>query len=97
VIPDRAAWRAWFERLFAQLDAMAATTDTLVTSYDVSVWSDAAMSVGGFVQTSTIDGRTARFTCIATIVWKLVDDRWQEARWHASLLDRAVPEGFGGA
>jgi hypothetical protein len=54
------------------------------------------LSVVGFVQTSTIDGRTARFTCIATIVWKLVEDRWREARWHASLLARTVPEGFGG-
>jgi hypothetical protein len=52
--------------------------------------------VVGFVQTSTIDGRTARFTCIATIVWKLVEDRWREARWHASLLACTVPEGFGG-
>ena len=97
VIPDQAAWRAWFEQLFAQLDAMQATTDTLVTGYDTSVWTDAAMGVVHFTQTLTIGGHTARFACIVTIVWKQVEGRWQEARWHASMLDTEVPEGFPGA
>jgi hypothetical protein len=97
VLPDQEAWRAWFVQLFGQLDAMRAATDTFVTSYEVSVWSDAAMSVVGFVQTLTIDGVTARFTCVVTIVWKQVDGRWWEARWHASLIDTDIPEGFGAA
>lgn len=34
VIRDRAGWESWFVQLFAQLDAMDAATDTLVSRYD---------------------------------------------------------------
>jgi len=95
VIRDREGWETWFVQLFAQLDAMDATTDTLVTRYDAVDWGSTGMGVVDFTQTLTVGGLTGFFHCIVTIVWKRVGDRWVEARWHASLLDTEVPEGFG--
>jgi hypothetical protein len=94
VLPDRPAWRAWFEGLFAQLGAMGATTDSLVETLDSSVWTDAGMSVLTWWQSLTVAGVTGWFRCQATIVWKRDGDRWVEARWHASLLETDLPEGF---
>ncbi|MFP4233767.1 MAG: nuclear transport factor 2 family protein [Nitriliruptoraceae bacterium] len=95
VIRDRAGWESWFVQLFAQLDAMDATTDTLVTRYDAVDWGSTGMSVVDFTQLLTVAGLTGRFHCIVTIVWKRVEEQWIEARWHASLLDTDLPEGFG--
>jgi len=95
VIRDREGWETWFVQLFAQLDAMDATTDTLVTRYDAVDWGTTGMGVVDFTQTLTVGGLTGLFHCIVTIVWKRVDGRWVEARWHASLLDTELPEGFG--
>lgn len=97
VIRDREEWRAWFKQLFTQLDEMDAATDTEVHAYRGVQWGDAGMSVVDFVQTLTVAGLTGRFTCQVTIVWKRVDDRWREARWHCSLLETELPEGFGQA
>jgi hypothetical protein len=97
VIRDRAGWEGWFVQLFAQLDAMDAATDTLVQRYDAVDWGTTGMGVVDFVQLLTVGGRTGRFHCIVTIVWKRVGDRWVEARWHASLLRTELPEGFGQA
>jgi len=97
VIRDRAGWESWFVQLFAQLDAMEATTDTLIQRYDAVDWGATGMGVVDFVQLLTVGGRTGRFHCIVTIVWKRDGDRWIEARWHASLLHTELPEGFGQA
>lgn len=97
VLRDRAQWESWFVQLFAQLDAMDATTDTLVERYDAVDWGETGMGVVDFVQLLTVGGLTGRFHCIVTIVWKRVGDRWIEARWHASLLRTELPEGFGQA
>lgn len=94
VLPDRSAWRAWFEGLFAQLSGMAATTDSLVETLDSVVWTDAGMSVLTWWQSLTVAEMTGWFRCQATIVWKRDGDRWVEARWHASLLETDLPEGF---
>ena len=95
VIRDRPGWESWFVQLFAQLDAMDAATDTLVSRYDAVDWGTTGMGVVDFTQLLTVGGLTGRFHCIVTIVWKRVGDRWIEARWHASLLDTDLPEGFG--
>ena len=95
VIRDRAGWESWFVQLFAQLDAMDAATDTLVSRYDAVDWGTTGMGVVDFTQLLTVGGLMGRFHCIVTIVWKRVGDRWIEARWHASLLDTDLPEGFG--
>jgi len=97
VIRDRAEWESWFVQLFTQLDAMDATTDTLITRYDAVDWGTTGMGVVDFVQLLTVGGLTGRFHCIVTIVWKRVGERWIEARWHASLLRTELPEGFGQA
>jgi hypothetical protein len=97
VIRDRAGWESWFVQLFAQLDAMDATTDTLIQRYDTVDWGTTGMGVVDFVQLLTVGGQSGRFHCIVTIVWKRVGDRWIEARWHASLLHTELPEGFGQA
>ena len=95
VIRDRAGWESWFVQLFAQLDAMDAATDTLVTRYDAVDWGTTGMGVVDFTQLLTVGERTGRFHCIVTIVWKRVGEQWIEARWHASLLRTELPEGFG--
>ena len=97
VIRDRPGWESWFVQLFAQLDAMDAETDTLVSRYDAVDWGPTGMGVVDFTQLLTVGGLTGRFHCIVTIVWKRVEDRWIEARWHASLLETELPEGFGQA
>ena len=95
VIRDRAGWEAWFTGLFAQLDAMGADTDTLVSRYEAVDWGTTGMGVVDFTQLLTLGGRTGRFHCIVTIVWKREGERWVEARWHASLLSTELPDGFG--
>lgn len=97
VLDDRAAWEAWFVGLFAQLTEMEAETDSLVETFDSVVWIDAGMSVLTWWQTVTVGALTGWFRCQATIVWKRDGDRWVEARWHASLLERNLPEGFPAA
>jgi hypothetical protein len=95
VIRTRADWETWFVQLFAQLDAMDATTDTLIERYDAVDWGDTGMGVVEFDQLLTVGGLTGHFHCIVTIVWKRDGDRWTEARWHASLLHTDLPAGFG--
>ncbi len=95
VIRSRQEWESWFVQLFAQLSAMEAETDTLIASYDAVDWGETGMSVVEFVQLLTVAGLTGRFNCIVTVVWKQVDGRWIEARWHASLVSTDLPEGFG--
>jgi hypothetical protein len=97
VLPDRPAWRAWFEGLFAQLSEMEATTDSVVETLDSVVWTDAGMSVLTWWQSLTVAEMTGWFRCQATIVWKRDGDRWVEARWHASLLETDLPQGFPAA
>ncbi|MFO8076403.1 MAG: nuclear transport factor 2 family protein [Actinomycetota bacterium] len=95
VIRSRQEWETWFVQLFAQLSAMEAETDTLIASYDAVDWGETGMSVVEFVQLLRVGGKTGRFNCIVTIVWKQVEGRWIEARWHASLVSTELPEGFG--
>lgn len=95
LIRTRTEWETWFVQLFAQLDAMEADTDTEVHRYDAVDWGETGMSVVEFVQLLTMGGSTGRFRCIVTIVWKRDGGSWKEARWHASLLDTDLPDGFG--
>ncbi|MGB3544531.1 nuclear transport factor 2 family protein [Rubrivirga sp.] len=91
----REEWETWFRTLFAQLDAMGAETDTEIQTYDALVRGELGYAVVRFCQTLTVGGKTGRFDCIVTIIWKREGDRWVESRWHASLLRRDLPEGFG--
>ena len=95
IIRNRAEWENWFTNLFKQLDAMQAKTDTLIAKYDAVDWGDTGMSVVEFAQMLEFGGKTGRFNVIVTIVWKKVEGRWVEARWHSSLVSTELPEGFG--
>lgn len=95
IIRSRAEWENWFTNLFKQLTAMQADTDTLIAKYDAVNWGETGMSVVEFAQMLTVGGKTGRFNVIVTIVWKKVEGRWVEARWHSSLVSTELPEGFG--
>jgi hypothetical protein len=90
-IRSRAEWEGWFHGLFAQLDAMSAATDSTILAYDAVASEQMGFSVVEFRQSLAIGELIATFDCIATIVWKQVDGRWREARWHGSVLSSQVP------
>jgi hypothetical protein len=90
-IRTRAEWEGWFHSLFGQLDAMGAATDSEVLAFDSSESPEMGFSVLEFRQTLSIGDLEAKFDCITTIVWKRVDGRWVEARWHGSVLSSEVP------
>lgn len=94
MIRTRAEWENWFHGLFAQLDAIGATTDSEVLDYQVLPTADMALSVVEFRQSLTMGGSTAFFDCVTTIVWKRTETGWKEARWHVSLLSTEIPEDF---
>jgi len=82
----RAEWEDWFHTLFARLTDMRAETDTEILDYQALQTAQLGYSVVNFCQTLTVDGQTARFYCVATIIWKQTDHGWKESRWHCSLL-----------
>lgn len=86
VIENRAQWEAWFHDLFARLDAMQAHTSTEILRYQALQSSDLGYGVVDFCQFLTVNGQTARFFCVATIIWKRVGAAWKESRWHCSLI-----------
>jgi hypothetical protein len=94
-IRTRADWEHWFHRLFAQLDALHAATDSEILDYVAIEGPTLGYSVLDFRQTLTMGDLTATFDCIATIIWKSTSDGWREARWHASVLSTDIPDGFG--
>ncbi len=90
-IRSRAEWEDWFLGLFAQLDGMKASTDSTILAYDAVESEEMGFSVVEFRQSLAIGDLTANFDCMATIVWKLVDGEWREARWHGFVLSSDVP------
>ncbi|MGB5756736.1 MAG: nuclear transport factor 2 family protein [Acidimicrobiales bacterium] len=86
-------WEPWFRRYFLMLDALDASIDVEIESYQALKTSELGYSVVEFRQ--TVEGRSlsAWFDCVATIVWKNTDDGWKEARWHCSILDRGITSG----
>lgn len=96
-VRNQEEWAQWFRNLFAQLDGMGASTDSEILAYDAVEGTDLGYSVLEFRQTLTVNDLTASFDCITTIVWKKVDGRWYEARWHGSILASDVPEAMTAA
>ncbi|MGF1638298.1 MAG: hypothetical protein ACFCUU_14570 [Cyclobacteriaceae bacterium] len=43
-------------------------------------------SVVDFDQIFIAGDQRLKFSVIATIIWKLVDGQWKEARYHSSLI-----------
>ena len=90
-IRSRSEWEQWFHDLFAKLDAMGATTDSEILAYDAIEAAEMGYSVLEFRQSLAVGELTAFFDCMTTIVWKLADGGWREARWHGSVLASEVP------
>ena len=93
-IRTRSEWEHWFHRLFAQLDALSAATDSEILDYVAVEEQSLGYSVLDFRQTLTVGELTATFDCVATIIWKSTPDGWREARWHASVIFTEIPDGF---
>lgn len=91
MVRTRAEWEAWFQRLFSELTAAEADTDSIITNYQALESSDMGYGVVEFTQTLTVAGFTASFDCVVTIIWKRTEDGWKESRWHVSLLSKDVP------
>jgi len=90
-VRTRAEWESWFRTLFGTLDAMGATTDSTVLSYDALESGDLGYGVLEFRQSLTAGPHTATFDCVATIIWKRTAAGWRESRWHCSVLSSNVP------
>lgn len=94
MIRTRDEWEAWFRRLFSELDAVGASTDSEILDYQATATPDMGFSVVEFRQSLGMGTLTAHFDCVATIVWKRTPQGWKEARWHVSLLSTDLPDGF---
>ena len=92
MIRTRDDWEQWFRRLFAELNAASAATDSEILDYQALRATDMGFSVVEFRQSLTIGELVGLFDCVATIVWKLSPGGWREARWHVSLLSADIPE-----
>ena len=96
-IRTRAEWEGWFHGLFGQLDAMAAETDSEILAYNALETAEMGFSVLEFRQILSIGELVATFDCMTTIVWKKIEDKWIEARWHGSVLSSEVPPELAAA
>ncbi len=90
-IRNRAEWEEWFTTLFATLNSMNAATDSVIRDYKALSQGSLGFGVLEFQQTLTVGPHVATFECVATIIWKLTDQGWREARWHASIISSDVP------
>ncbi len=94
MVRTRAEWEGWFKRLFTELDAASASTDSVIQDYQAIETPELGYSVVEFRQSLAMADLTAYFDCVATIIWKLTPEGWKESRWHVSLLATDIPEGF---
>jgi hypothetical protein len=96
MVRTRDEWEAWFRRLFSELDAVGATTDSTITNYQALETADLGYSVVEFTQSLALGEHVGLFDCVATIIWKRTPDGWRESRWHVSLLSADIPEAMAG-
>ncbi|MDJ0953034.1 MAG: nuclear transport factor 2 family protein [Acidimicrobiia bacterium] len=94
MVRTRTEWENWFRRLFSELDAVGADTDSEILDYQALASPDMGYSVVEFRQSLTMAGMSALFDCVATVIWKRTDSGWKESRWHVSLLSTEIPDGF---
>ena len=86
VARNRAEWENWFTSLFKKLNEMQAKTWSVITEYEGVKGSDMGYSVVFFDQYLQIGETTQKFKATSTLVWKLTEHGWREARYHGSLL-----------
>lgn len=55
MVRTRQGWENWFPRLFAELEAASAGTDSVITGYQALFGSDMGFSVVEFTQSLTMD------------------------------------------
>ena len=91
MVRTRQDWEEWFLRLFCELDAASATTESEIVHYGAVSGADLGFSVVEFRQSLSVGEHTGLFDCVATIVWKLTSDGWKEARSHVSPLSADIP------
>lgn len=84
VLGTRAEWDSYMEINFAAMRAAGAELSTEVLEYHGEAAGGLGYSVVRFVQRVEVGGAVTENPCVATIVWKLTDDGWKEARWHCS-------------
>jgi len=94
MVRTRDDWEEWFRRLFGELDAASATTDSEIVNYGAVSGAELGFSVVEFRQSLSVGEHTGLFDCVATIVWKLTSGGWKEARWHVSLLSADIPDAL---
>ena len=94
MVRTRQDWEEWFLRLFGELDAASATTDSEIVNYGAVSGADLGFSVVEFRQSLSVGEHTGLFDCVATVVWKLTSNGWKEARWHVSLLSADIPDAL---
>lgn len=90
-IRSRPEWESWFKDMFATLNLMEASTDSVIVDYRAVDHGTLGFGVLEFRQILRVDRHVATFDCAATIIWKLTADGWREARWHASIVSSDVP------
>lgn len=90
-IRNRPEWESWFQDLFATLDVMDASTDSVILDYQAVDHGTLGFGVLEFRQSLSVGAHVATFDCVATIIWKLTALGWREARWHASIVSSDVP------
>ena len=96
-IRDRPEWEEWFTTLFATMQGMGAATDSFILDYRALSHDTLGFGVLEFRQTLTVGPHVAVFDCVATLVWKLTEQGWREARWHASVVSSDVPAELRGS
>lgn len=90
IIRNREGWENWFKGLFIKLDELNAQTWSEITQYEAVQFTDSGYSVVDFDQIFIAGDQKLKFSVISTIIWKLVNNEWKEARYHSSLL-KVVP------
>ncbi len=86
IISTREEWEAWFHKLFDTLTTMNAKTYTEILDYDALVDGNLGYGVVNFCQYLEHEGKTHKFYCVTTIIWKKINNKWKESRWHASVI-----------
>ena len=85
LIKNRGEWEKWFKTLFKQLKDINALTWSEITDFESVKGKELGYSVVYFDQILVIGSKKMKYSVVATIIWKLVDSEWKEARYHSSL------------
>jgi len=94
VFRNRTEWEGWFTGLFHKLSALKADTWSQITRYEAVATPEMGYSVVDFDQFLVLEGQRLKFHVLATLIWKKVNNRWVESRYHSSLLSMGPDDGL---